>query len=67
MDVYFFMQTLVVYSKSDRRVVATFKLNTFVTEMDVLMNPELSYTLSLKDIIFRRGSDDHYYLREERS
>ena len=58
------MQTLVVYQKSDRKLVAAFKLNTLITEMDVLVVPGTAYLLTLKDDLFVQKSDGQYYLKE---
>lgn len=43
------MQILVVFQKSDRKVIATFELNTIITEMNVLVIPGISYLMTTKN------------------
>lgn len=59
------MQYLVVYQKADRKLIAAFKLNTFVTEMDVLVIPGTAYFLTLKQDIFHTAEDGTVYVKEK--
>ena len=58
------MQILVIFQKSDRKVIATFELNTIVTEMNVLVIPGISYLLSSKRNIFHTAADGQVYVKE---
>lgn len=47
------MQILVVYQKTDRKVIVAFELMTIITEMNVLKIPDVDYLVTSKrDIIF---------------
>lgn len=58
------MQILVVYRKSDRKLIATFELNTIITGMNVLLIPEVAYLITTDKNIFRNGGDGNYYVKE---
>ena len=58
------MQILVVYQKSDRKVIATFELNTIITEMNVLVIPKVSYLVSSKKDIFYTAKDGQVFVKE---
>lgn len=58
------MQILVVFQKSDRKVIATFQLNTIVTEMNVLVTPGISYLITTKRDIFHTAKDGQVYVKE---
>ncbi|MFS0657447.1 hypothetical protein AB1L07_02315 [Niallia alba] len=58
------MQILVVYQKSDRKVIATFELNTIITEMNVLVIPGVSYLVSSKKDIFCTANDGQVFVKE---
>lgn len=57
------MQIVVVFQKSDRKVIATFELNSFVTDMKVLVIPNVSYLVSFKKDIFYTGKDGQLYVK----
>lgn len=57
------MQIIVVFQKSDRKVIATFELNSFVTDMKVLVIPNVSYLVSFKKDIFYTGKDGQLYVK----
>lgn len=57
-------QYLVVYQKKDRKVIAAFGMNTFTTEMNVLVIPGVSYLVSFETDIFHTGPDGTVYLKE---
>jgi hypothetical protein len=47
------MQILIVFRKSDRKVIAAFELNTIITEMNVIKIPGVDFILtSNRDLIF---------------
>jgi hypothetical protein len=58
------MQIIVVYQKSNRKVIATFELNTVITEMNVLAIPEVTYLVSSKKDIFYTAPDCQVYVKE---
>jgi len=58
------MQILVVFQKSDRKVIATFELNTIVTEMNVLVTPGISYLMTGKKDIFYTAKDGQVYVKK---
>lgn len=58
------MQILVVFRKSDRKLIATFELNTIVTNMNVLIIPEASYLITTNRNIFRTAQDGQVYVKE---
>lgn len=58
------MQILVVFRKSDRKLIATFELNTIVTNMNGLVIPEVSYLMTTNRNIFRTAPDGQVYVRE---
>ena len=58
------MQILVVYQKSDRKVIATFELNTIITEMNVLVIPGVTYLMTTKRNIFYTAKDGQVYVKE---
>jgi hypothetical protein len=58
------MQILVVYQKSDRKVIATFELKTIITEMNVLKIPEVDYLVTSKRDIFHNGPNGQLYVKE---
>jgi hypothetical protein len=59
------MQILVVFRKSDRKVIATFELNTIITDMNVLLIPEVSYLITSKRNIFYTAPNGEVFIREE--
>lgn len=59
------MQILVVFRKSDRKVIATFELNTIITDMNVLLIPEVSYLITSKRNIFYTTPNGEVFIREE--
>lgn len=58
------MQILVVFKKDTREVIATFELNTIVTEMNVLVVPDASYLVSLKRDIFYTAPNGKVFVKE---
>lgn len=58
------MQILVVYRKSDRKVIATFELNTIVTEMNILVIPEITYLMTAEKNIFYTAKNGQVYVKE---
>lgn len=58
------MQILVVFKKENREVIATFQLNTIVTEMNVLLIPGVSYLLTCKKDIFNTSLDGKIFVKE---
>lgn len=57
------MQILVVYKKSSRQVVATFEFSNFVTEMNALLDSELTYLVSFKKDIFYTTPNGCVYVK----
>lgn len=57
------MQILVVFQKSDRKLIATFELNTIITEMNVLVIPEVSYLVTSEKDIFYTDSNGKVYVK----
>ena len=59
------MQTLVVFKKENRQVVATFRMENIVTGMKALLNPEYDYAMTSKPSkdIFREDSHGNLYLK----
>lgn len=47
------MQIIVVYQKTNRKLIASFELNTIITEMNSLVIPGLAYLVTTKKDIFR--------------
>lgn len=58
------MQILVVFQKKDRKLIATFELNTIITDMNVLVIPGVTYLMTLKKDIFFTGQDGQVYVKE---
>lgn len=58
------MKILVVYRKSDRKLIATFELNTLITEMNVLVIPGVAYLMTSKKDIFFTAPDGQVYVKE---
>jgi len=58
------MQILVVFQKSDRKVIATFELQTIITEMNVLVIPGVSYLVTSKKDIFHTAKDGTVYVKD---
>lgn len=58
------MQILVVFRKSDRKLIAAFELNTIVAEMNVLVIPGVSYLMTIERDIFYTAKDGQVYVKE---
>lgn len=58
------MQILVVFKKDTREVIATFELNTVITNMNALVIPGVSYLMSFKRDIFRTDSKGRVFVKE---
>lgn len=58
------MQILVVFKRDTREVVATFEFNTFVTDMNVLVTPEVSYLVSFKKDIFHINANGKVFVKD---
>jgi hypothetical protein len=58
-----YMQTLVVFQKSDRKLIATFEFNTIVTEMKALVIPGISYLVSSKKNIFYTAPSGEVFVK----
>jgi hypothetical protein len=58
------VQILVVFQKDTRQVIATFEMNTFITEANVLVIPGVSYLITFKRDIFYTGKDKKLYVKE---
>ncbi|OUS73013.1 hypothetical protein B1748_23695 [Paenibacillus sp. MY03] len=58
------MQVLVVFHKSNRKLIATFELNTIITEMNVLVVPGVAYVLTAKKDIFRTAPNGEVFVKE---
>lgn len=58
------MQIIVVFYKSDRRLIATFELNTIITEANVLAIPNVGYLITAKKDIFYTDANGVYYVKE---
>ena len=58
------MQILVVYQKSDRKVIATFELNTIVTKMNVLVIPGVTYLMTTERDIFYTAKNGQVYVKK---
>lgn len=58
------MQILVVFQKSDRKVIATFELNTIITNMNVLVIPGVSYLMTTKRDIFYTATNGEVFVKE---
>ena len=58
------MQILVVFKNDTREVIATFELNTIVTDMKVLVIPGVSYLISFKRDIFYITSNGKVFVKE---
>jgi hypothetical protein len=59
-----YMQILVVFQKDDRKVIATFELNTIITEMNVLVIPGVSYLVAAKKDIFYTAPNGEVFVKE---
>lgn len=59
------MQILVVYQKSNRKLIATFELNTFITNMNILVVPGVTYSLTLKRDFFHTAEDGTVYVKDD--
>ena len=57
------IQNLVIFRKEDRKVIAAFRLNTIITEMDCLVDPGHSYLVTTKKDIFKTESDGTVYVK----
>jgi hypothetical protein len=58
------MQILVVFLKSDRKVIATFELKTIITEMNVLKIPEVDYLVTSKRDIFYTAPNGQVFIKD---
>lgn len=58
------MHILVVYQKKDRKLIATFELNTIITEMNALVVPGVTYLMTIKKDIFFTAQDGQVYVKE---
>lgn len=58
------MHVLVVYNKKDRKLIATFELNTIITEMNALVVPGTAYLLTIRKDIFFTAKDGQVYVKE---
>lgn len=58
------MQILVVFKKDIREVIATFELNTIVTDMNVLVIPGVSYLMTCKRDIFYTDPNGKVFVKE---
>ena len=58
------MQYLVVFRKKDRKLIASFKLNTIITEMDCLIIPDMSYLITTRSDIYDIDKNGQYYIKE---
>lgn len=58
------MQILVVYRKSDRKLIATFEMENFIPNMNVLVIPGVAYLVSLKKDIFYTANNGEVYVKE---
>jgi hypothetical protein len=58
------MQILVVFQKSDRKLIATFEINTIITEMNVLVVPGVTYLMTSKKDIFYTAPNGQVYVKE---
>jgi len=56
------VQILVVFQKSDRKVIATFEMNTIITEINALVIPGVSYLVTTKKDIFHTASNGEVYV-----
>ncbi len=57
------MQTLVVYRKSDNRVIAAFRYDTLLPDANVLMLPGYAYLITTKEIDFYQDHEGKYCVR----
>jgi hypothetical protein len=58
------MQIIVVFRKSDRKLLATFELQTIITDMNVLKIPEIDYLVTSNKNVFYVDPNDEYYVKE---
>lgn len=58
------MQILVVFKKDTREVIATFELNTIVTDMNVLVISGVSYLMTCKRDIFYTDPNGKVFVKE---
>lgn len=58
------MQILVVFQKEDRKMIASFELNTIITDMNVLVIPGVSYLVTAKKDIFYTAKDGQVYVKD---
>ncbi|WP_142317571.1 hypothetical protein [Bacillus sp. AFS002410] len=59
------MQYLVVFHKTNRKLIATFKLNTIITEMEVLSMPDVGYLLTCKKDILYTAPNGEVFVKED--
>lgn len=57
------MQLLVVFQKADRKVIATFEWQTFITEMNVIKIPDADFILTTDKNIFHRCLKGELYVK----
>ena len=57
------MQVLVVFQKSNRKVLASFEVNTILTEMNVLKVPGVDFLVSSKKNIFRTAENGEVFVK----
>lgn len=58
------MQTLVIFYKEDRRVVATFRLENAVVGAEALLNPSMSYLFTFKTDVFYYNDIGEVFVKE---
>lgn len=58
------MQTLVIFYKEDKRVVATFKLENAVFGAQALLPPSMSYLFTFTADIFRYNDKGEVFVKE---
>lgn len=58
------MQILVVFKKDTRELIATFELNTIVTDMNVLVVPGVSHLMTFERDIFYTAPNGKVFVKE---
>lgn len=60
------LQTLVIFKKDSRQLVAAFQFDTFTTNMYALVQtPGLEYFVTLETDIYYRNAKGIYYVKED--
>ncbi|WP_315074458.1 hypothetical protein [uncultured Clostridium sp.] len=59
------LQTLVVFQKMDKKLIAMFKLDKIISGMNVLMMPGISFIITTEEDIFFKDKNGESYIKDD--